>query len=138
MPCILLLGNVRRSATETEILTFLQSAGLNARKVTIPAPGGKGFAFAYFATEQEVKDAIAALAGKFFQGLLINADWAHERDNARRPAPVKFDPRAGIETRTKTVSLAPDYRAVPTEHPGETAARDKELALAELNRRARR
>ena len=137
MTCALFLGNVRRSATETEILTFLQSAGLNPKQVKIPAPP-KGFAFAYFATEQEVKDAIAALAGKFFQGLLINADWAHERDNARRPAPVKFDPRAGIETRTKTVSLAPDYRAVPTEHPGETAARDKELALAELNRRARR
>src|SRR5437899_9835411 len=121
MSCTMFLGNVRRSATETEILTFLQSAGLNARKVTIPAPGGKGFAFAYFATEQEVKSAIAVLTGKYFQGLLINADWAHERDKARR-APVKFDPRAGIETRAKTVSLAPDYRSVPHEPGAETRA----------------
>src|SRR5207245_181004 len=125
MSCAMFLGNVRRSATETEILTFLQSAGLNARKVTIPAPGGKGFAFAYFATEQEVKSAIAVLTGKYFQGLLVNPDWAHERDTTRRPAPVKHDAYKDIETRRGAVQLQPDLRSVPFEPGAETRARDE-------------
>src|SRR5712664_2333186 len=132
MTCILFLGNIRRSATEPELLSFLKSLGLYPKQVKIPQPA-KGFAFAYFETEKEVKDAIAALAGKYFQGMLVNPDWARERG---RSAPVKHDAYKDIETRRGTVQLQPDLRSVPFEPGAETRARDE--ALKELNARERR
>ncbi len=106
----LYVANINAKINEATFERYLQQAGLKYLSVRMPDPDrpdlqNRGFAFIAFETQADYDAAKTFLQGREFAGKLLRVDEAR----LHRPAPVKHDAMANVETRT--VQLAPDYRA---------------------------
>ena len=119
---VLFVTNLHTRATEAAFEHLLQQAGLKYVRIRTPdpVPGfnalNRGFLFISFESVEDYDAAQAFLEGRDFAGKLLRTSKAHDRPP--RPAPVRHDAYASVETRrtSPTVQVAPPYRDYPPSH----------------------